>query len=85
MERIPAALTRMTEIRGAERDRFAEQLRSIASKSQVLDPKAIVCPDGVCRFHDLQLSYFLDPIHFTAAMTPIVAPLIGNELAPALR
>jgi peptidoglycan/LPS O-acetylase OafA/YrhL len=83
--RILAVLPRMTEIRREERDRFEEQLRSIAGNSLVIDPRAILCPGGVCRFHDVQDSYLMDSLHFTAAMTPILAERIRKELEPALQ
>ncbi|MDW9807393.1 acyltransferase family protein [Sinorhizobium meliloti] len=83
-ERIKAALPQMTEIRREERDRFEEQLQAIAGKSLLIDPRAILCPREVCRLHDAQGSYFLDPLHFTAAMTPKLAARIRSELEPAM-
>jgi len=84
LEHIPAMLTQMTETGAALRDRGEQQLRAIAGDSLVIDPRALICSEGKCRLHDRRLSYYLDSIHFTAAMTPILAPLMRKELGAAL-
>ncbi|MBB4200371.1 hypothetical protein CCR94_17975 [Rhodoblastus sphagnicola] len=81
---ITAALTQLREVRAGERDRLQDSLRQIAGDALLIDPRAIVCPTGSCRLHDDRTSYFLDSNHFTAAMTPVIAPLLQQQVAPAL-
>lgn len=83
-QRIRASLTQMKEVHPEEHDRLEEILRAIAGNALVIDPRTIVCPNGVCRLHNNQFSYFADSIHFTVAMTPIIAPWLRRELDSAL-
>ena len=84
IQRIPPTLSNMTEINREERDRFVKELRVISERALVIDPRAIICPQGTCRFHDAQMSYFMDGIHFTAAMTPLLVLHLRHQLESTL-
>lgn len=77
---IPGALPAMQEIRADERAEFARDLKALVPSVAVVDPKTLLCPRDICRFHDGADSYFFDPIHHTAVATPVLADRISAIL-----
>ena len=77
---IPPAFSAMTEQAPEARDRFASDLAELLPSAHIVDPERLVCPDGVCQFYEGVDSYYFDPIHHTAAATPVLARRIAQDL-----
>ncbi len=82
---IPPTYSVMTARDAAARERFAAALAELLPGAKVVDPGRIVCPGGVCRFSDGAMSWYLDPIHHTAAATPMLTGALLPELAGVLK
>ncbi len=84
LDRIPAEFPRMTEIRAEDRDRFAADLKAALPDLTIVDPEDLLCYDEACPLHSGTVSYYFDPIHHTAAATPLLSQGIARVLGPVL-
>ncbi len=84
LDRIPAEFDRMTETRAEDRDSFAADLKTALPDLTIVDPEDLLCTGDTCPLHDGTVSYYFDPIHHTAAATPLLSQGIARVLAPVL-
>ncbi|MBE3640527.1 acyltransferase family protein [Mangrovicoccus algicola] len=76
---LEAAAEGVARIRHAEAPARAEILAGLRAMEagrtglRVIDPQALLCDGAECRFHEGGVSYFMDPVHHTAAATPMLA------------
>ncbi len=72
---IPKTYGDMRQVDPASRDQLAESMRDIVELSagaSFVDPREIICEVGACRLWEGDYSYYLDPMHHTAASTPFL-------------